>query len=578
MPLDFVGVSAAPPLEVQHQRLTNMDPFVYAVFEECRYKSLIAVCHLARIIDAVMSGFEESIQATAAQAHEGTSYHDEALSSTSSTTREEPIGGPISDAVINPGSTEDLPLFIPLSDNDSDGSFCITLHVEAKGSSNASELGYLSENAAKERSKHSTDMKAASPAAPGSGERNVALFPHLNGHWECGIFSGKRVYIDTGGLYIGRGATAMVYEGWMVVTDMVSGSEVCLAKVPVAIKEVTYNAKERKVRTLYELAVNLRLDMVHPGIVHSYYAGTYAPRLNVFHRTEKAMVYGHLVLARSVTGSVADVLKRTGPLPESEIKRCIAEVLSALQCIHEDYHLVHNDVKPHNILIFDDPSGYYADFKYQITDLTGIAPATPIEDALRDIAAATKQHGSAFSEGGTVMYMSPESCLGLGTLTSNDVWSLGITAFHMATGTLPWRPLERQYPSMILNGYRRKFTFRSLVDMHVNEISEASRTSNPTETGALPHADSGDKLCVGFHASSTAGSVTIGSSSCTCQVFRDKYKEFGPILDMLDEVSVSSEFRSFLAQCLIENPVKRPTCRQLRSHPFVKDVKVASQH
>ncbi|KAG5484743.1 hypothetical protein LSCM1_06564 [Leishmania martiniquensis] len=555
-----------------------MDPSVYEVFEECRYKSLLAVCHLARLIDAAMSGFEESAQVSAAQTHEDASYYDGALSSTLSTKREEPIGQPTSDVAISPGSTEDLPLFIPLVDNDSDSSFCTMLHVEAEGSSNASGLGYFSENAAKERSKQSTDVKGASPAAPGSGERHVALFPHFNGHWECGIFSGKRVYIDTGGLYIGRGATALVYEGWMVVTDMVGGSEVCLAKVPVAIKEVTYNAKERKVRTLYELAVNLRLDMVHPGIVHSYYAGTYTPHLDVFRGGGKAMLYAHLVLARSATGSVADVLKRAGPLPESEIKRCIAEVLSALQCIHEDYRLVHNDIKPHNILIFDDPSGYYADFKYQITDLTSIAPSTPIEDALRDIAAATKRHGSVFSEGGTVMYMSPESCLGLGTLTSNDVWSLGITAFHMATGTLPWRPLERQYPSIILNGYRQKYTLQSLVGMHFNNISEASRASNPTGAGDLPHADCDKKPCVRFHASSTSSPMTTGSSSSTSQVLRDQYKEFEPVLDILDEVNVSSEFRSFLAQCLIENPVKRPTCRQLRSHPFVKDVKLASQH
>ncbi|AYU76821.1 protein kinase, putative [Leishmania donovani] len=578
MSIAFVGVSAVPPLERQKQRLANMDPSVYAVFEECRYKSLLAICHLGRIIDAAMRGLDESTQVPASQPCEDTSHHDCALRSAANADREEPVGRPIADPTISRGSNEDLPLFIPLMDDNSDVSFCSMLHVEAESSSNASGLGYLSENAAKERSKQSTDMKATSHAALGNRERDVALFPHLNGHWECGIFGGKRVYIDTGGLYLGRGATALVYEGWMVVTDAMDGSEVCLAKVPVAIKEVTYNAKDRRLLDLYELAVNLRLNMVHPGIVHSYYAGTYMPRLAGFRSAEKAMVYAHLVLARSVTGSVADVLKRSGPFPESEIKRCIAEILSALQCVHEDHNCVHNDVKPHNILIFDDSSAYYAEFKYQIIDLTDIAPATPIEDVLRDLAAERKQQQNIFSERGTVMYMSPESCLGLGTLTSNDVWSLGITAFHMATGTLPWRPLERQYPSMILNGYRRKFTLRSLVDMHVNDAFGASGSCYPTGTDNPLHADSDGKPRARFHASSAPGSRATGGASCTSQVFRDQYKGFGPILDMLDEVSVSSEFRSFLEQCLTENPVKRPTCRQLRSHPFVKDVTVASQH
>ncbi|CAJ1018563.1 Protein tyrosine kinase/Protein kinase domain containing protein, putative [Leishmania lindenbergi] len=572
-----VGVSAVPPSEAQQGRLTNMDPSVYAVFEECRYKSLLSIYHLSQIIDFTMCGFSESTEVTDSAAHKGTHYHDCGLHSEASTKREELVGRLVADAAISSGRTEDLPLFIPFMDDNSDASFYSMVHVEAESSSNASGLGYLSENAAKGQSKQSTALKATSPTAPGSGERDVSLFPHFNGHWECGIFSGKRVYIQTGGFYLGRGATAMVYEGWMAVTDMVNGSEVCLAKVPVAIKEVTFNAKESKVRNLYELALKLRLDMVHPGIVHSYYAGTYVPRLADFCGAEKAMLYAHLVLARSVTGSVADVLKRTGPLPESEIKRCMAEILSALQCIHEDHNLVHNDVKPHNILIFDDTSAYYADFKYQITDLTGIAPATPIADVLRDLDAQLKQHQSIFSEGGTVIYMSPESCLGMATLTSNDVWSLGITAFHMATGTLPWGPLERQYPSMILNGYRQKYTLQSLVDMEVKEAYEASsayltRASTPLDP------DSDDKPRVRFHDSSAAGSRAAGGDSCTSQVFRNQYKGFGPILDVLDVVSISSEFRSFLAQCLIENPVERPTCRQLRSHPFVRDVKVALQH
>ncbi|CAJ1018911.1 protein kinase, putative [Leishmania guyanensis] len=575
--LTGVGVSAVPPSEAQQGRLTNMDPSVYAVFEECRYKSLLSIYHLSQIIDFTMCGFSESTEVADSAAHKGTHYHDCGLHSEASTKREELVERLVADAAISSGRTEDLPLFIPFMDDNSDASFYSMVHVEAESSSNASCLGCLSENAAKDQSKQSTALKATSPTALGSGERDVSLFPHFNGHWECGIFSGKRVYIQTGGFYLGRGATAMVYEGWMAVTDTVNGSEVYLAKVPVAIKEVTFNAKESKVRNLYELALKLRLDMVHPGIVHSYYAGTYVPRLADFCRAEKAMVYAHLVLARSVTGSVADVLKRTGPLPESEIKRCMAEILSALQCIHEDHNLVHNDVKPHNILIFDDTSAYYADFKYQITDFTGIAPATPIADVLRDLDAQLKQHQSIFSEGGTVIYMSPESCLGMATLTSNDVWSLGITAFHMATGTLPWGPLERQYPSMILNGYRQKYTLQSLVDMEVKRAYEASsayltRASTPLDP------DSDDKPRVRFHDSSAAGSRAAGGDSCTSQVFRNQYKGFGPILDVLDVVSISSEFRSFLAQCLIENPVERPTCRQLRSHPFLRDVKVALQH
>ncbi|KAG5510110.1 hypothetical protein JKF63_07006 [Porcisia hertigi] len=574
--MDMGDTSAIPHLEMPKQRLTNMDPSLYAVFEECRYKSHIAICHLSRIIDIAMCGFEESSEVAASETLEDASCPDGALHRTASAKRQGIARQSGADAVISTNDTAESP-FIPFVGENPNGSVFSMLHFDPECSSSISGLGCFSDSAAWWRSRPGTGKKTISTTAPGNWERDASLFPNLNGHWECGIFSGKRVYIDTGGSYIGRGATAMVYEGYMVVTEMVDGREVCLTKVPVAIKEITFNAKERRVRSLYELAVNMRLCMAHPGLVHSYYAGTYLPRIATFRGADKAMLYGHLVLARSVTGSVADVLKRIGSFPESEIKRCMGEMLSALQCIHEDHHCVHNDVKPHNILIFDDPDMYYADVKYQITDLSGIALAKPIEEVLRDLAGNAKRPHSGFLAGGTAMYMSPESCLGLGTLTSNDVWSLGITAFHMATGTLPWRPLERQYPSMVLNGYRQKFTLTSLLELDVYESREACGTCT-TETDAPQRADSGDTSPATYALGSTAESEAMGSSSNANQAFCDAHKEFGPILDALDEVRVSSEFRSFLAQCLIENPIKRPTCGQLRSHPFVKDVNVSAAH
>eukprot|EP00658_Telonema_sp_P-2_P047243 TRINITY_DN3584_c0_g1_i3.p1 TRINITY_DN3584_c0_g1~~TRINITY_DN3584_c0_g1_i3.p1 ORF type:complete len:477 (+),score=72.32 TRINITY_DN3584_c0_g1_i3:67-1497(+) len=50
---------------------------------------------------------------------------------------------------------------------------------------------------------------------------------------------------------------------------------------------------------------------------------------------------------------------------------------------------------------------------------------------------------------GTPPYMSPEACCGNAT-SSSDVWSVGIMAFQMYTGRLPWRPTELAHPVLIL--------------------------------------------------------------------------------------------------------------------------------
>ncbi|KAK7194117.1 protein kinase [Novymonas esmeraldas] len=571
----FPEASHAPPSEAPLRLPVNMDPTVYAVLNACRNQSFFAAAHFARSLDVTLCGLHEAEESEPSQLQADGSIRDSTYLSVAVEKQGESVAGSATEASQMDGSVEDPPLFIPLMDNESGGTLSSMMEDQAESSSSTSGLGYVSENPTKERSKQSTGLRSTHPSPPGGGERDGTLFPHFHGLWECGMFAGKRVHIETGDAYLGRGATAMVYEGWIVITDIVNGVETCLAKTPAAIKEITYNAKDKEVRNLYERALNLRFHMKHPGIVQSYYAGTYVPRFSCFRGSEKAMLFSHLVLARSVTGSVADVLKRTGPFPELEIRRCMAEMLSALECIHDVHHRVHNDVKPHNILIFDDATLYFSEVKYQITDLTGIAVAMPVEDVLRSIATGVVQRHSVASAGGTAMYMSPESCLGLGFMTSNDVWSLGITAYHMATGTLPWKPLERQFPSMILNGYRQKFTLQDLVGLQSNDPCETTGASPMSSTdSAVP--EPGDEVGprVRFQTESPAESQGPSDASGGCVAFRDQFKDFGPLLDVLNDVDASSDFRSFLKECLTENPLRRPTCRQLRDHPFVKDFKV----
>lgn len=558
-----------PPPGMRKHKPPNMDATLHAVCEECRYKSLFGAVRIGDVLNAVLS--ELDVEAEKSSTHKSDTQQSSAQHSTTSARREESAAQSFADAATTFNSTEDPPFFIPLLDSDnsdnSDDSQHPMLDVEAHASSDSDDdMGDLATSLTGERGKAKVESKATRSLAAGATNSAPPTFPHPNSHWECGIYRGKRVYIETGGSHIGRGATALVYEGWMVITETApDGAETILAKIPVAVKGVNYDARPAEVRRVFRLAVNIRLAMLHPGIVHSFYAGTLYPRYLQFLTSEKAMMYSFLVLARSTTGSVADVVKRSGPFAEDEIRLCMAELLDVLQCLHEEHHRVHNDVKPHNILIFDDPNIYYTEYKYQVTDLTAVTTATPLADVVREAHATRKERLSTSLAGGTAVYMSPESCLGLSMLCSNDVWSLGITAFHMATGTLPWRPLERQYPSMIMNGYRQKYTLQTLFGAAGVDWREGSTCSGVSEAGQY----------VGAHAGRGGGSPETSGVGNTTQAFREQYRDFGPILDVLGEVNVSDDFRDFLSLCLTENPMHRPTSRELRRHPFVKSVGVA---
>jgi hypothetical protein len=90
--------------------------------------------------------------------------------------------------------------------------------------------------------------------------------------------------------------------------------------------------------------------------------------------------------------------------------------------------VLHRDVKPENILIFDDRRAALGDF-----------------GASRFAAGATR----TYTEAGTLGYMAPEQAYGRARLAS-DVFSLALIAYEILTGELPVWPFEWPLP-----GHRR---------------------------------------------------------------------------------------------------------------------------
>ena len=129
----------------------------------------------------------------------------------------------------------------------------------------------------------------------------------------------------------------------------------------------------------------------------------------------------YLIMAYCPAGSC---LKFVGNISESEIWHLIHDVAAGLAYLHEK-DIVHQDIKPDNILI--DTEG-----NYLITDF-GIS--TRARSTLRKSVMST--HTSA----GTLAYMGPERFSAQPAPTkASDIWSLGAMLYELLEGTTPFPP------------------------------------------------------------------------------------------------------------------------------------------
>ncbi len=128
--------------------------------------------------------------------------------------------------------------------------------------------------------------------------------------------------------------------------------------------------------------------------------------------------------------SLAEKLRRTGPLPLAEVVRIGREIAAGLAAAHSQ-GLVHRDIKPANILLEKGTE------RVKITDF-GLARGV---------------HDSKITKSGditgTPMYMSPEQADGKAVDHRSDLFSLGSVLFEMCTGEPPF-----QAPDMFVSMMR----------------------------------------------------------------------------------------------------------------------------
>ncbi|CDW76221.1 UNKNOWN [Stylonychia lemnae] len=128
--------------------------------------------------------------------------------------------------------------------------------------------------------------------------------------------------------------------------------------------------------------------------------------------------YVHMALEYMDAGTLSDVVKEVGPIPEMILGMITIQILRGLEYLHKTMKVTHRDIKPSNILLNKRGQVKIADF--------GVSGQ--MNNTLDCMVTWV----------GTVQFMSPERLKGEPYFSDTDIWSLGLTLVECALGRYPY--------------------------------------------------------------------------------------------------------------------------------------------
>ncbi|MCF2533778.1 protein kinase domain-containing protein [Yinghuangia soli] len=254
------------------------------------------------------------------------------------------------------------------------------------------------------------------PVAPGK-DTPANTLPNTPG-WAVRVPAGFRVGRWTVGAGIATGAWGSVYEAR---ADGSARDGVPSAPVAAAVKFIpsghTTPGHVAVLRDMAESETRFRSRMSHPRLIRTLEIATVATADAAAADADGAVA---IVMERAAS-SLEQVLD-AGPVAPAEASRLIEEICEGLAHIHAGGWL-HGDLKPANILLADDGSVRLADF--------GLSAMLEGTHAYVPPRASSDYTPPEFAS-------APRTVRGLRSRASRDVWALGVIAYRLLAGTLPF--------------------------------------------------------------------------------------------------------------------------------------------
>jgi len=173
----------------------------------------------------------------------------------------------------------------------------------------------------------------------------------------------------------------------------------------VAIKVLTH--REPKYIERFRREAQVLAKIMHPSIIQIYeIVGSDEGQSDPY------------IVMEFFDGKPLDSILKQAPLPPPQVMSILRQTAEGLTKAHKN-QVIHRDIKPANIMMSDTGEVKILDF--------GIAK---LRDAKKDLTGNTVL--------GTPYYMSPEQAMGQPIDARTDIYSLGITAFHLITGRKPF--------------------------------------------------------------------------------------------------------------------------------------------
>lgn len=197
-----------------------------------------------------------------------------------------------------------------------------------------------------------------------------------------------------------------------------------------------------------EISIMKGLD--HPNIVQIF---------------EVLMSAGHLYIVMDFVsgGELYSKITRTGKLSDSECRRYVRQLCSALNYCHQK-HVCHRDIKPQNILLDKDDNALLADFGFasivkveeegedagrtdrtnstcsNVSNVSGLSCDSTHSTSDRTMEGSSKLMKQMSTMCGTMAYMAPE-ILNRDKYFGDkvDIWALGVVIYVLLVGFMPFK-------------------------------------------------------------------------------------------------------------------------------------------